>query len=554
MLKMIPRKSGLIALLIACLPLTARAVDDKLTEHEQLYLKMLLEQRDGRAGVLQHCIQDCEGVLKRRKQRTAASRAAEPTRVSLGNGRYYDLDNTTSRKEIESLIKSLKDELELVETGATIPNDRYWDPQYHNTLGLLAGDIHVLQVIGPSDMLISGKASGIAPSWVAWIEGYSTRDLADDQPVKLGGVFVSDGTKSYTNTVGVKSTVRVLRPLIVRRDKVIAEFRAESKAGVMPASQAQSVSVKPNADTSPVGSDATPKSPRTGSNELTEDEQHYLNAILKARDARVDQLRRAIGQTQPATTASSKKTHGTRATKSGRGKPQDQDYVHVGDEGSSSLVTPLKSVQAELADLEVGKKVIEPGLVQPSEWRAGAVMSFRRWGGLKVLQVVGPSDMLVTTDVRESDSPWNQTIWLHGFPTKDVADGQRLFLQEPIVSDGTKRYDTVTGAARTVFVWRPLVIDREKVLAEYRAQSKPIPETAARAKPVLKQKPVEPTPADPDTAARKRFSGVLSNSRALIKAGLREAAESNLKRIIKEAPGTTIAGDAQHELDKLEGR
>jgi len=210
---------------IALLSLTMGAPTNTLTDQEQLYVKMLIQQRDGRAGVLKRCIQSCETVLKNRKHRTAASRGAEPTRVSLGGGRYYDLDDTTSRKEIESLIKSFKQELELVETGATIPDDRFWDPNYNNTLGLLGGDIRVLQVIGPSDMMITSKAYAIV-----WIEGYSTNKLADDQPVKPDGVFVAVGTKSYTNTIGVKSTVRLLRPVVIDREKVIAEFRAQSKA------------------------------------------------------------------------------------------------------------------------------------------------------------------------------------------------------------------------------------------------------------------------------------------------------------------------------------
>jgi len=56
---------------------------------------------------------------------------------------------------------------------------------------------------------------------------------------------------------------------------------------------------------------------------------------------------------------------------------------------------------------------------------------------------------------------------------------------------------------------------------------------------------------DPDAAARKRFAALLSNSRSLMKKGLRQAAEKNLKRIVKEAPGTSIAAEAQRELDRL---
>jgi hypothetical protein len=58
-------------------------------------------------------------------------------------------------------------------------------------------------------------------------------------------------------------------------------------------------------------------------------------------------------------------------------------------------------------------------------------------------------------------------------------------------------------------------------------------------------------PIDPDAVARKRYFGLLSNSRALIKAGMRDAARVKLRQIIKEASGTRISIAAQQELDAL---
>jgi TolA-binding protein len=53
--------------------------------------------------------------------------------------------------------------------------------------------------------------------------------------------------------------------------------------------------------------------------------------------------------------------------------------------------------------------------------------------------------------------------------------------------------------------------------------------------------------ADPE----KKFSYLLTNARELAKSGKYEGAEQYLKRILKEAPGTTLAADAQKELSGL---
>jgi len=53
--------------------------------------------------------------------------------------------------------------------------------------------------------------------------------------------------------------------------------------------------------------------------------------------------------------------------------------------------------------------------------------------------------------------------------------------------------------------------------------------------------------ADPE----KKFSYLLTNARQLAKSGQYEGAEQYLKRILKEAPGTTLATDAQKELSGL---
>jgi hypothetical protein len=60
-----------------------------------------------------------------------------------------------------------------------------------------------------------------------------------------------------------------------------------------------------------------------------------------------------------------------------------------------------------------------------------------------------------------------------------------------------------------------------------------------------------PSSAAPNGAAPAKFTSKLANARALIKAGVLAPARKYLREIIDGAPGTSIAADAQRELDAL---
>ncbi len=126
---------------------------------------------------------------------------------------------------------------------------------------------------------------------------------------------------------------------------------------------------------------------------------------------------------------------------------------------------------------------------------------------------------------------------------------------------GTFRYRTPGGEIVTV----PSL--REYKWPHYKAATKPtadaeqaaLPEPASQRRPVLAgHETAKPsaeqadTGSDEDALARKKLGGVLTNARKLAKAGLPDAARKNLKRILKEVPGTSIAKEAQQELDHLE--
>ena len=522
------RADGPTIALIAFLYLAAGVAAEELTDNERLYLAMLIQSHDKIAQGWQEKIGLCEKELARRKHRSAKAGYQEPQRIPLGEaGKWIDLTPDVSRKEIEQTIKFLKQKRDSAQNGTTVPDDRYWSSLIFPKFGHL-GRIRVIQVIGPSDMIADREGEG-----TLWITGISTRNYADDQTVDINEPLITpDGTKSYTNALGAQRTARMLRPFLIDRDKVIAKFRAESQAGAPVASQSKGAAIRKKNEIGLAAKvDATVKPPQTTAAVLTEDEQRYLTAIVALRDARVEKMRRDLEPLQQVARESRKK----------KGSYRSKSGVTVYFDG-------LRHMEEDLANLESGKAVVEPEISDEGLSKVGSIMKINTLG-LKVVQVNGPADMLARFDRGPHSA---QMWWLHGFPTKDLADGQMMAFDELIVIDGTKRYETVSGTSNTVFVWRPLVINREKVLAEYRALSTPTPPTVAqnREKPVPKAKAVD-DPDDPEAAARKQFSGVLSNSRKLIDAGMRSAAERNLKRIVAEAPGTAIAKEAQQELDRL---
>jgi hypothetical protein len=522
------------------------ATTDSSAENERLFLDMLMQERDAWARQLRRKIGECETALANRKHRSAKSSHSDAVQVPLGKGKVIGQTPDVSRKEIERAITDLKQQLELVENGSTIPADRWWDPRIFPKFGRLGGRIRIIQVLGPSDMLIDIEGAGAG---ILWIQGFSTQGHVDDQKIVFpeGLLFVSAGTKSYSNALGAPTTARLMRPLVIDRPKVIAEYRAQSRGEASPVSRATAAPAQaatgvsaPAVSSATVSSAAIPSAAvptvTAGSFvKLTDDEQRYLAALMRMRGLRVDDIRRELAELDPER-ASRKKTR-KRPTKSAKSVPTDR----------------FRRLQDEMADLESGKTIIEPQISQEGLSNVGSVMRIRT-SLLKVVQMIGPEDLLITP---RAGTYLGQIWWLHGFPQKGRADGEVFSMDELVIVGGTKSYDTVNGTSRTVFVWRPLVIDREKVLAEYRAQSKPAePEKPVAAKRAPRSKAATPSasaePADADSV-QKHCAALLKNARTLLKAGLRDGAKKDLLRIIHEAPGTAVAKDAQQELDQLAG-
>lgn len=87
----------------------------------------------------------------------------------------------------------------------------------------------VLQVVGPSDLILMMNNPRIPPIWIA---GYPTEGLVDGDQVRVVGLVKVDGTKSYTTVTGAKKTVRVVRlvPAKEMAAMAAAKKKAEEKA------------------------------------------------------------------------------------------------------------------------------------------------------------------------------------------------------------------------------------------------------------------------------------------------------------------------------------
>jgi hypothetical protein len=84
-------------------------------------------------------------------------------------------------------------------------------------------------------------------------------------------------------------------------------------------------------------------------------------------------------------------------------------------------------------------------------------------------------------------------------------------------------------------------------------QAKPRAETVRLAGAAAERRlPIPPAPAgSPAQFARNAIQSELRHARFLIKAGLSPIAADSLRKIVKEAPGTSAAREAQQSLDSI---
>ena len=83
---------------------------------------------------------------------------------------------------------------------------------------------------------------------------------------------------------------------------------------------------------------------------------------------------------------------------------------------------------------------------------------------VEIIGVEGPEDVLLT--LRDEDTP---AVWLTGYKTNGLVDGEQVRLIGPVLVKGTKTYETVDGASATVRVIRLLTPEETKKIEDEKA-------------------------------------------------------------------------------------
>lgn len=146
--------------------------------------------------------------------------------------------------------------------------------------------------------------------------------------------------------------------------------------------------------------------------------------------------------------------------------------------------------------------------------------------------------------------------YLEGFDISQTVDDQFVKTPRCFVVAGTKTYATALGGTRTVFVLRPY--DESAAFLVYRRAVKQevdgAEELRAEKERSLSKRLAQQAKAREEADARSQqahLRAMLNNARRLAKARLYAPAESNLRKIMSEAPGSPIASEAEKEIASL---
>jgi hypothetical protein len=147
-------------------------------------------------------------------------------------------------------------------------------------------------------------------------------------------------------------------------------------------------------------------------------------------------------------------------------------------------------------------------------------------------------------------------VFLSNYDVSRMADEQEHKTTECFIVTKTKTYETAVGGTRTIFVIEPFDSSAAqaiftKAMSEERAAERRI-DVERDLRREQRAKDAERAKMERNRQAEmKRYPALLKNARALIKDRLYDAADKMLHRIIKEAPGTDAAKEAQKELDAM---
>ncbi len=117
----------------------------------------------------------------------------------------------------------------------------------------------------------------------------------------------------------------------------------------------------------------------------------------------------------------------------------------------------------------------------PPDQLRDKTLGYLEYWQFEVMQVVGPNDVLL-----QMDNPSMPPIWLTGYATNALADGEKVRLVGLIEVTGTKAYESVAGARKTVRVVQFVTAEKSaafEAAAEAEAEAeRTAGEAAAKAK------------------------------------------------------------------------
>jgi hypothetical protein len=122
-----------------------------------------------------------------------------------------------------------------------------------------------------------------------------------------------------------------------------------------------------------------------------------------------------------------------------------KDQLRQPQSGSNKLGTRaqrIKVLRSELKDWET-RSTFYPYEIRAISLAMPLCGEFSN--AVKIVQIVSNDEALIKTDVGES-------AWLSGFDMTKHVDGQSILLRECVIVDSTKKYTTVLGATKTIFV------------------------------------------------------------------------------------------------------
>ena len=114
------------------------------------------------------------------------------------------------------------------------------------------------------------------------------------------------------------------------------------------------------------------------------------------------------------------------------------------------------------------KEVIEAESIDGREIKAGQIFVMGKYGYFKITQIIDKQNAIAElwwkmTKPLEKDVPLSAygcldnvvTVWIKGFSTENMVDGNTLKSDKVLKVTGTKMYTNVLGASKTIFLIEP---------------------------------------------------------------------------------------------------